>query len=258
MRPSHATKAGRRYRYYVSRLPEGAASESLAAWRIPAPALEETVLVGLCSFFGDGRRLAEALGVADFSSDRLQTIGANAVHLGRRLRDTGPAERRDIFVELIARIDVRQDRLSIALHAKPLWALLGETLAERTVTDDTLRLDISVRHKRRGVETKLVLPDERLGAALPDPNLIAAVMQGYRWFEEIRNGAVSSVDGLVRRHGVDQGDVSRILPLAFLAPDIVEAILQGRQPVELTAARLKRMRLPLSWVEQRLLLGFTG
>jgi hypothetical protein len=46
------------------------------------------------------------------------------------------------------------------------------------------------------------------------------------------------------------------LPLAFLAPDIVEAILQGRQPVELTALRLKRTRLPLSWVEQRRLLGF--
>jgi hypothetical protein len=46
------------------------------------------------------------------------------------------------------------------------------------------------------------------------------------------------------------------LPLAFLAPDIVEAILQGRQPVELTVLRLKRIGLPLSWVEQRRLLGF--
>jgi hypothetical protein len=41
------------------------------------------------------------------------------------------------------------------------------------------------------------------------------------------------------------------LPLAFLAPDIVEAILKGRQPIELTAARLMRIRdLPLSWAEQ--------
>ena len=49
---------------------------------------------------------------------------------------------------------------------------------------------------------------------------------------------------------------SRCLPLAFPAPDIVEAILQGRQPVELTVLRLKRIGLPLSWVEQRRLLGF--
>ena len=52
-------------------------------------------------------------------------------------------------------------------------------------------------------------------------------------------------------------DISRVLPLAFLAPDIVEAILDGRQPPELTAARLKRMRnLPLDWQQQRRYLGF--
>ncbi len=76
--------------------------------------------------------------------------------------------------------------------------------------------------------------------------------------EEFQTGVASSVGDLVARHGVDQGDVSRCLPLAFLAPDIVEAILQGRQPVELTVLRLKRIGLPLSWVEQRRLLGFKG
>jgi len=54
-------------------------------------------------------------------------------------------------------------------------------------------------------------------------------------------------------------DVSRFLPLAFLAPDIVEAILAGRKPVELTFEKLKRLRnMPKSWEEQRQLLGFTG
>ena len=82
--------------------------------------------------------------------------------------------------------------------------------------------------------------------------------RAHRWFEELRTGVASSVGDLVTRHGVDPGDVSRCSPLAFLAPDIVEAILQGRQPVELTALRLKRTRLPLSWVEQRRRLGFEG
>ena len=48
-----------------------------------------------------------------------------------------------------------------------------------------------------------------------------------------------------------------MLPLAFLAPDIVEAVLDGQHPVELTAVRLKRVRLPLAWPEQRRVLGFT-
>ena len=71
------------------------------------------------------------------------------------------------------------------------------------------------------------------------------------------NGAEAlSVGDLVERHGVDQGEVSRLVPLAFLAPDIVEAILEGRQPIELTAARLKRVTdPPVSWAGQRRYLG---
>jgi len=83
------------------------------------------------------------------------------------------------------------------------------------------------------------------------------VSQGYcdvRGFDEPQ----ASGRKLARRDGIDPGDVSRILPLAFLAPDIVEAILGGRQPIDLTATRLKRIpNLPLEWAAQRQLLGFT-
>ena len=76
--------------------------------------------------------------------------------------------------------------------------------------------------------------------------------------DELRTGQVPSGRKLARRDGIDPGDVSRILPLALLAPDIVEAILSGRQPIDLTATRLKRIpNLPLAWAAQRQLLGFT-
>ena len=91
----------------------------------------------------------------------------------------------------------------------------------------------------------------------PRPQLVAAVGQGRTWLAQIKGGEVQSVRDLAERHGVNQGDVSRILPLGLLAPDIVEAILAGRQPIELTAKRLKRIRdLPVSWAEQRRVLGF--
>jgi site-specific DNA recombinase len=186
------------------------------------------VLTGLESFLQDRRRLTEVLGLANASSSRIQMIHAKSARLGRRLHGGGPAEQRDIFMELIPRIDIRQDGLGISLRAGLLRGEFGEGFAKRIAACDPLRLDIPIRLKRRGVETKLVLTDERLGAATQDPNLIAVVTQGHRWFEEIRTGVVPSVDGLVRRHKVDQGDVGRTLPLAFLAPDIVEAILQGR------------------------------
>ena len=81
----------------------------------------------------------------------------------------------------------------------------------------------------------------------------------YQWVERIAKGEITTVRDIARQEGVDEGDVSRFLPLAFLAPDIVEAILAGRQPVELTPEKLKRLRnLPKCWDEQRQLLGFSG
>ena len=57
--------------------------------------------------------------------------------------------------------------------------------------------------------------------------------------------------------GADQSTVSKTIRLAFLAPDIVEAFLNGSAPIEINAETLKRLsRLPSSWTEQRELLGF--
>lgn len=69
-------------------------------------------------------------------------------------------------------------------------------------------------------------------------------------------GDSEGVQGIAKRDGTDPSDVGRIL--AFLAPDIIEAILAGRQPIELTAKRLKRIgSLPMDWDSQRRVLGFS-
>ena len=118
-------------------------------------------------------------------------------------------------------------------------------------------MDLPVAFKRRGVETKIVLPQAGVPKKAPDEKLIQAVALGHQWFVEIKDGEMRSVSELAERHGVNQGDVSRVIPLGLLAPDIVDAILDGRQPVELTAAQLKRIgELPTSWQAQRRALGF--
>ncbi len=86
---------------------------------------------------------------------------------------------------------------------------------------------------------------------------IALVAQARRWFDRLTGGDVGSIQEIARRDGIDASDIGRNIQLAFLAPDIVEAILVGRQPVELTARRHRRIgALPLEWDRQRLLLGF--
>jgi site-specific DNA recombinase len=66
-----------------------------------------------------------------------------------------------------------------------------------------------------------------------------------------------SIDRLAKHSSIDASDVTRFLPLAFLAPDIVEAILTGKQPVDLNVERLRKLgSIPKEWTAQRQLLGF--
>ena len=90
-----------------------------------------------------------------------------------------------------------------------------------------------------------------------DQRLIDTIAKAVNWMQRLTSGATKTTAELAREDGIDDGEISRVLPLAFLAPDIVEAIVQGRQPVELTARYLKRLKpLPATWAEQRRVLGF--
>jgi len=102
----------------------------------------------------------------------------------------------------------------------------------------------------------LVLPG-RASTTNVDATLVRAVASGRVWFDELARGDVPSQQAIAAHEGLDEGNVKRQIGLAFLAPDIVAAILEGRQPAHLTAARLTRLYdLPLDWAEQRRALGF--
>ena len=77
------------------------------------------------------------------------------------------------------------------------------------------------------------------------------------YLEHLTSGACGTLGDVATRTGHNATEISRVLPLAFLGPDIVRAILEGRQPVELTAQMLKRTKpLPALWTRQRQKLGF--
>ena len=88
-----------------------------------------------------------------------------------------------------------------------------------------------------------------------DPALIKAIARGRAWFEELAIGRARSLQELARRDGITRRYIRRLVGLAFLSPELVEAILQGRQPVELTTTRLTEIDLPLDWTEQQKLLA---
>jgi len=187
-----------------------------------------------------------------------------AARLADRIAGSGPAEQRRMLLEMLENIDVARDRVGIILRTDVLQSMISEDVPKQQhrkqtgQPEHTFTLDLPVSFRRRGVEMKLVITDDRVRSPKPDPKLIAIVAQGRGWFAEIRDAKTCSITKPAERYGVDRTDVGRAVSLGFLAPDIVEAILDGRQPTELTAARLKRVRdLPVSWEEQRQVLGFT-
>ncbi len=114
-----------------------------------------------------------------------------------------------------------------------------------------------LRLRRRRPELRIVLQGAATPAPKPDPLLVRRLIEARtRVADYLDPGQGLSLSAIARRAGVHVGNVSRSLQLAFLAPDLVEAILDGTQPVALTPERLKRAReLPLLWDEQWAMLG---
>jgi len=110
--------------------------------------------------------------------------------------------------------------------------------------------------RRRGVEARFVL-SSNAAPEKPDAKLIRMISRAHRWRRLLSDGAYTKLSELAAAEGVARTDLSGQLPLAFLAPDIVDAILDGRQPTDLTANRIKQaLPLPLDWAKQRQVLGF--
>src|SRR5438105_9849770 len=133
--------------------------------------------------------------------------------------------------------------------------LLGEDVvssASEAASDSAVELTATAAFTRRGTETKLVLPGlaPQKHSSRCDPALSKVIARGRAWFEELATGRARSLQELAKRDGISRRYIRRLVGLAFLSPQLVEAIVQGGQPVELTATRLTVLDLPLDWTEQ--------
>ncbi len=108
--------------------------------------------------------------------------------------------------------------------------------------------------KRRGIEMRLVIGNS--SPVRKDPTLINAIIKARGWFNELVSGRVTTLTQIASSDGIDLGTLSRMLNLAFLAPEIIEVIVVGHHPADLTVEKLtKKIELPMDWAEQKRLLG---
>jgi hypothetical protein len=120
---------------------------------------------------------------------------------------------------------------------------------------EAIIIDIPMTFRRRSGRKEIILPP---GATAAPPRstgpLALALARAFRWQEMIESGEAVSNSDLGRRLKIDQSFIARTVRLASLAPDIVEAILDGQEPDEASLRRLRR-EVPLLWAEQRKLFG---
>jgi hypothetical protein len=91
----------------------------------------------------------------------------------------------------------------------------------------------------------------------PDPTLRRLLRRAHAWRQQLETGHPERITDLAAANAGNASYFTRVLRIAYLAPDIIEAIVEGRQPSELTANKLVRVKnLPIDWPGQREALGF--
>ncbi|WP_315762611.1 recombinase family protein [Sphingomonas sp. Y38-1Y] len=246
---AHATKtnaAGKtvRYRYYVSEKLHHKHSDD--GMRVPAGNLEALIAERVATLFDDPIELVGSAWL-DVPPEAYADFQKRCAELAARQRRRQPDA-----LAVLQQVRVKSDGVQVICCPHAIAAALS--IRTRPGQPDSLSLNVPVRLTRTGRALQLVEDDGCLPGAEPDPSLIRLVMLARRWWEELRQGMIDITE-LARRENVTGSYVTRVVRLAFLSPQVVEAILCGKQRAGVTGKRLTSgAPVVLSWAEQARLL----
>jgi hypothetical protein len=122
-------------------------------------------------------------------------------------------------------------------------------MTRSTPIPDTVTLHVPFRIVRRGGRKETQLPEGTARSQRTDNTLVKALARAFRWKRMLESGEFATIAELAEREGIATSYMTRVLRLALLAPDIVEAILDGKQGPELTLAQMLNSST-VEWMEQ--------
>ncbi len=221
MTPSHARKRGIKYRYYLSStLLQGQAERSGSVGRIPATEIEALVIRS----------------VRD------------------HLKPSAPIDDRSLVDTHVARVEVQPEQLVIQL-AQP-----ERTNRKGARAVKTLRVPW---HKTPSKQRREILLPDALDPQHARPirsetraTFVASIARGRRWLNELVDDAKASVESIAKRERCSVRQVNMTISLAFVAPDLVKAAIEGRLPRGIGVTRLRDA--PVEWSRQHAMFGLTG
>jgi site-specific DNA recombinase len=220
MTPSHARKGGIKYRYYLSSaLLHGAANRAGSVSRVPAVEIEALVI----------RTLRE------------------------HLNPLQPIDDRGLINDFVARVEIQKERLAIqvadASGKEPLEETSNIVHVSWQKANSTRRRQVLLPE---GAELRKLRPIRSESRA----TLIASIARGRRWLDELIEDPTATSESIAKRESCSPRKVNMTISLAFLAPDLVGAAIEGRLPHGMGVARLAD--LPAEWPRQHDIVGLSA
>lgn len=117
-------------------------------------------------------------------------------------------------------------------------------------TPDTITIHVPFRVAKRGGRKEVQLPDGAPVQRRTDNTLVKALARAFRWKRMLESGEFATINELAEHERIAPSYMTRVLRLTLLAPDIIEAILDGRQGPEVTLGRLLK-GFPVEWEAQQ-------
>lgn len=238
--PTHTTRSGRRYRYYISNRLVSAGPDQLG-WRLPAVSLERVIARAIADHL---QKRAATHSISRTADLRRSDKTARAVDgLSRTSR-----ERVDRIIPLLTSGQIAPNLARLTLDPDALAHRLG--LDAQDIAADVLSFEVPFTCRRRGVEMKIVAAPVALR---PDPTLVRTLRDAHDWAQALQAGC--GISDIAQAAGHSESFIRTRTQLAFLSPRLQDAILAGTQPAELTLKRMMRQPVPLIWADQEYLYG---
>jgi site-specific DNA recombinase len=166
---------------------------------------------------------------------------------------------------VLNRVEIKPDRVKINVRKSCLIDLLSTESIDLIIqgdrpeqdASDILTLNVTARLQRVGCELKMLV-EHSDNETKADPGLLRIIARAHDLEERVIQNNDLTLHAIASQEHVTPGYISRLLRLPSLAPDIITAIVNGKNPPQLTAKRLMRLalELPVDWREQRKLLRF--
>lgn len=261
MIPTRCKRGNKYYEYYstLKSVKEGAKNHPCKIGSVPAGELDTFVLEKIQQIFKSPeimREMAKQLEEANpkYSANDAYNLANN---IGEVFQYFEPATVHDFIAEVVEKVILHQDFIEIKL--RPYGANIFEnqlTENDECYCKECMILKYPVKFGRKRGSMKIVEPtNPTKDTPARDEKLYNAITQAYYLKNEMETKKISLAE-LSRREHCDHTYIGQLIRLTTLAPDIIMAIIEGRQPKLLTLRRLLRERFPYSWEEQRRKLGF--